>query len=145
VSEEKLRYPGTHLLPEAISVLSSVISIVYLMIAVILIVLVVFSFYGVFLQLLTLVQGANLMEGILAVLHTLLLSIIILELLETVTIYFQTHQVQVRPILFAGLTAMIRRVLVFGVEEVDVLDLLATVAVIAVLTAAIVLIGRERE
>lgn len=115
------------------------------MIAVILIVLVVFSFYGVFLQLLTLVQGANLMEGILAVLHTLLLSIIILELLETVTIYFQTHQVQVRPILFAGLTAMIRRVLVFGVEEVDVLDLLATVAVIAVLTAAIVLIGRERE
>ncbi|MDD1677650.1 MAG: hypothetical protein LUO93_00510 [Methanomicrobiales archaeon] len=40
---------------------------------------------------------------------------------------------------------MIRRVLVFGVEQVGVIDLLTTVAVIAMLTAAIVLIGKEEE
>ncbi|MDD1673756.1 MAG: phosphate-starvation-inducible PsiE family protein [Methanomicrobiales archaeon] len=128
-----------------VSGLTSVTTIIYLIIAVILIVLVGFSFYDVFLQILSLPQAGTLTDGILEVLHTILLSIIILELLDTVVIYFQTHQVQVRPILFAGLTAMIRRVLVFGVEKVEFLDLLTTVAVIAVLTAAIVLIGREKE
>jgi uncharacterized membrane protein (DUF373 family) len=127
----------------AIAILSSVTTFIYLIIAVILVILVGISFYGVLQQLIAVSSGISLTDGILSVLHTILLSIIILELLETVVIYFRTHRVQVRPILFAGLTAMIRRVLVFGVEQVGVIDLLTTVAVIAVLTAAIVLIGRE--
>jgi uncharacterized membrane protein (DUF373 family) len=131
------------LMRRAIAALSSVTTLIYLIIAVILVILVGFSFYGVLLQLFSIFQGVSLTDGILGVLHTILLSIIILELLETVVIYFRTHRVQVRPILFAGLTAMIRRILVFGVEQVGVIDLLATVAVIAVLTAAIVLIGKE--
>ncbi|MDD1675162.1 MAG: phosphate-starvation-inducible PsiE family protein [Methanomicrobiales archaeon] len=126
-----------------IAVLTSVTTVIYLVIAAILVTLVGISFFDVFQQLLSLPGQGTLTDGILNVLHTLLLSIIILELLETVVIYFRTHQVKVRPILFAGLTAMIRRVLVFGVESVEFLDLLTTVAVIAVLTAAIVLIGKE--
>jgi uncharacterized membrane protein (DUF373 family) len=134
---------GSTLLARAIDVLSSLTTVIYLMIAVILVILVGISFYGVFQQLLSISSGISLTDGILSVLHTILLSIIILELLETVVIYFRIHRVQVRPILFAGLTAMIRRILVFGVEQVGVIDLLTTVAVIAVLTAAIVLIGKE--
>ena len=126
-----------------IAVLTSVTTVIYLVIAAILVTLVGISFFDVFQQLLSLPGQGTLTDGILNVLHTLLLSIINLELLETVVIYFRTHQVKVRPILFAGLTAMIRRVLVFGVESVEFLDLLTTVAVIAVLTAAIVLIGKE--
>jgi uncharacterized membrane protein (DUF373 family) len=127
----------------AIAILASVTTLIYLIIALILVVLVALSFYGVLQQLISIFSGISVTDGILSVLHTILLSIIILELLETVVIYFRTQRVQVRPILFAGLTAMIRRILVFGVEPVGVIDLLTTVAVIAVLTAAIVLIGKE--
>jgi uncharacterized membrane protein (DUF373 family) len=127
----------------AIAILASVTTLIYLIIALILVVLVALSFYGVLQQLISIFSGISVTDGILSVLHTILLSIIILELLETVVIYFRTQRVQVRPILFAGLTAMIRRILVFGVEQVGVIDLLTTVAVIAVLTAAIVLIGKE--
>jgi Protein of unknown function (DUF2495). len=134
---------GSRRLARAIGLISSATTLIYLIIAVILVLLVGASFYSVFQQLFSLIYSDSLTDGILAVLHTLLLSIIILELLETVVIYFRTHQVQVRPILFAGLTAMIRRVLVFGVEAVEVIDLLTTVLAIAVLTAAIVLIGRD--
>jgi uncharacterized membrane protein (DUF373 family) len=137
----KLQSP---LITRAIAVLSSVTTLIYLIIAVILVILVGLSFLGVFSQLVFIFSGTSLTDGILEVLHTILLSIIILELLETVVIYFRTQRVQVRPILFAGLTAMIRRILVFGVEQVGVIDLLTTVAVIAVLTAAIVLIGTEK-
>jgi uncharacterized membrane protein (DUF373 family) len=128
---------------QAIAMLASVTTLIYLVIALVLVVLVALSFYGVLQQLISIFSGISVTDGILSVLHTILLSIIILELLETVVIYFRTQRVQVRPILFAGLTAMIRRILVFGVEPVGVIDLLTTVAVIAVLTAAIVLIGKE--
>jgi uncharacterized membrane protein (DUF373 family) len=143
MSEKPPAKEGFVLLTRAINLLSSVTTVIYLIIAMILVILVGISFYSVFQQLFSIFSRISLTDGILAVLHTILLSIIILELLETVVIYFHTHRVQVRPILFAGLTAMIRRILVFGVEQVGVIDLLTTVAVIAVLTAAIVLIGKE--
>ncbi len=143
VEEAPLKHQSP-LITRAIGILSSVTTLIYLIIAVILVILVGLSFLGVFQQLISILSGTSLTDGILAVLHTILLSIIILELLETVVIYFRTQRVQVRPILFAGLTAMIRRILVFGVEQVGVIDLLTTVAVIAVLTAAIVLIGTEK-
>jgi uncharacterized membrane protein (DUF373 family) len=81
--------------------------------------------------------------GLLDVLHAILLTIIIVEILETVTVYFRTSRVQVRPILVAGLTAMVRRVLVLGVESVNTWDILSTAVVIAVLTAAVLLVGKE--
>jgi uncharacterized membrane protein (DUF373 family) len=141
--DEPLSDGRSRLMNRAIAILASVTATIYLIIAVILVILVGVSFYGVLQQLFSIFSGISLTDGILSVLHTILLSIIILELLETVVIYFRTHRVQVRPILFAGLTAMIRRILVFGVEQVGVIELLTTVAVIAVLTAAIVLIGKE--
>jgi len=65
------------------------------------------------------------------------------EILETVTAYFRTSRVQVTPILIAGITAMVRRVLTFGVEPVEPLDIGMTLAAILVLTAAIVFIRRQ--
>ena len=118
-------------------------SVIYLVIAAVLVLLAGISFYDVILQMVSVIGREDLTGGILQVLHALLLTIIIIELLETVVIYFRTHQIRVRPILFAGLTAMIRRVLVFGVESTDLMDMVSTVLVIAVLTAAIVLIGKE--
>ncbi|NYT06522.1 MAG: phosphate-starvation-inducible PsiE family protein, partial [Methanomicrobiales archaeon] len=68
---------------------------------------------------------------------------IIIEILETVTAYFRTNRLQVKPILLAGLTAMIRKILISGVNVTETADTVLTLAAIAVLTAAIVYIGKE--
>ena len=119
---------------------------IYLLIAVSLSLLAIISFYDVALQMAALVHAGDMTQGVLQVLHALLLTIIIVEILETVTAYFRTSRVQVTPILIAGITAMVRRVLTFGVEHLDPIDIGMTLAAILVLTVAVIYIGRqERE
>lgn len=132
-----------HRLRIAVSGISITTVIIYLVIAVVLSLLAIVSFYEVFLLMWGIFSHSNITLGILEVLHALLVTIIILELLETVTVYLTIHRILVKPLLIAGLTAMIRRVLVFGVEPSEPLDIFATVAVIGVLTVAIVFIGKE--
>lgn len=117
--------------------------LIYLITAVILSILALVSFVVAGIQFLTLLGPGDLTTNLLNVLHAILLTIIIVEILETITAYFKTSKVLVRPILVAGLTAMVRRVLVLGVEAIDPTETLVTVAVIAVLTAAVVLVGKE--
>jgi uncharacterized membrane protein (DUF373 family) len=127
----------------AVSGISIAAVAIYLVIAVVLSLLAIISFYEVFLLMWMIFDQANITIAILGVLHALLVTIIILELLETVTVYLTIQRILVKPLLIAGLTAMIRRVLVFGVEPSEPLDIFATVAVIGVLTVAIVFIGKE--
>ena len=119
---------------------------IYLLIAISLSLLAILAFYDVILQVVALIHASNMTQGILEVLHALLLTLIIVEILETVTAYFRTNKVLVTPILIAGITAMVRRVLTFGVEPLEPIDIGMTLAVILVLTTAIVYIGKqERE
>ncbi|MDK2975207.1 MAG: hypothetical protein PWP08_1578 [Methanofollis sp.] len=128
----------------AISAIMRVNYIIYFCIAIVLVLLAVVSFYDVALQFLLVFEGVSVTDGILQVLHALLVTIIIIEILETVTAYFRTNKLQVRPILIAGLTAMVRKVLIYGLGPTDLIDVVGTVAVIAVLTAAIAVVGKER-
>jgi len=118
---------------------------IYLLIAASLSFLAILSFYDVILQVIALIHADDMTQGVLQVLHALLLTLIIVEILETVTVYFRTNRVQVTPILIAGITAMVRRVLTFGVESVAPLDIGMTLAAILVLTIAIVYIGRQER
>ncbi|MFY1642330.1 phosphate-starvation-inducible PsiE family protein [Methanoculleus bourgensis] len=118
---------------------------IYLLIAVSLSLLAIISFYDVALQMAALVHAGDMTQGVLQVLHALLLTIIIVEILETVTAYFRTSRVQVTPILIAGITAMVRRVLTFGVEHLDPIDIGMTLAAILVLTVATIYIGRQER
>jgi len=129
----------------AISAIMRVNYVIYFCIAIVLVLLAVVSFYDVALQFLQVFGGSSVTDGILRVLHALLVTIIIIEILETVTTYFRTNQLQVRPILIAGLTAMVRKILVYGLEPTDLIDVVGTVAVIAVLTVAIAVVGKERS
>jgi len=129
----------------AISTISGVTLGIYLLIAISLSLLALISFYDVALQIAALFHAEDMTQGVLQVLHALLLTLIIVEILETVTAYFRTNRVQVTPILIAGITAMVRRVLTFGVEPVEPLDIGMTLAAILVLTAAIVYIGRQER
>ncbi|MDV2481282.1 phosphate-starvation-inducible PsiE family protein [Methanoculleus sp. Wushi-C6] len=135
-----------HQADTAIAAISWVTRAIYLLIAASLSILAIFSFYDVILQVITLAQAGDITQGILRVLHALLVTLIIVEILETVTVYLKTSRVLVTPILIAGITAMVRRVLTFGVEHVEPVDIVLTLAAIVVLTAAVVYIGRqERE
>lgn len=117
--------------------------LIYFVTAVILSILALVSFVAAGIQFLALLGPGDLTSNLLQVLHAILLTIIIVEILETVTAYFKTSRVFVRPILVAGLTAMVRRVIILGVETINPTETLVTVAVIAVLTAAVVLVGKE--
>ncbi|GLI45521.1 phosphate-starvation-inducible PsiE family protein [Methanoculleus bourgensis] len=128
-----------------ISTLSGVTMGIYLLIAVSLSLLAIISFYDVALQMAALIHAGDMTQGVLQVLHALLLTIIIVEILETVTAYFRTSRVQVTPILIAGITAMVRRVLTFGVEHLDPIDIGMTLAAILVLTVATIYIGRQER
>ena len=136
--------PKTHA-DTAISAISGATLGIYLLIALSLSLLALVSFYDVALQVAALIRAEDMTQGVLQVLHALLLTLIIVEILETVTAYFRTNRVQVTPILIAGITAMVRRVLTFGVEPVEPLDIGMTLAAILVLTAAIVFIGRQER
>ena len=134
--------PSKDYIQTAISAISGVTLSIYLLIAASLSLLALFSFYDVILQVVALVHAEDLTQGILRVLHALLLTLIVVEILETVTAYFRTNRVLVTPILIAGITAMVRRVLTFGVEPIAPTDIGMTLAAILVLTIAIVYIGR---
>ncbi len=118
---------------------------IYLAIAFVLALLAILSLVDVARSFLYIGNSLTLTTGILAILHSVLLTIIIVEILETVIVYFKTNRVLVRPILIAGLTAMVRRILFYGVEAIQPMDLLVDAVVIAVLTAAVVLIGKEEQ
>jgi len=128
-----------------ISSISWVTLSIYLLIAASLSLLAIFSFYDVILQVAALIHTENMTQCILGVLHARLLTLIIVEILETVTAYFRTNRVLVTPILIAGITAMVRRVLTFGVEQLDPVDIGMTLAAILVLTIAIVYIGKQER
>ncbi len=124
-------------------IIAWITKIIYFIIAIVLALLALASFVVVGMQLLALFSGGDLQVNILNVLHSVLLIIIIVEILETVTAYFRTSRVLVRPILVAGLTATVRQVIIAGTTTINPVDTLVTVAVIAVLTAAVVLVGKE--
>lgn len=130
---------------KAISVISWVTLSIYLLIAASLSLLAILSLYDVILQVAALIHASDMTQGILGVLHALLLTLIIVEILETVTAYFRTNRVLVTPILVAGITAMVRRVLTFGVEPLEPLDIGMTLAAILVLTIATISIGRQER
>lgn len=128
-----------------IATLANVTMAIYLAIAVALSILAILSFYDVALLILNVFSADDMTLAVLAVLHALLLTIIIIELLDTVTLYFKTNRLQVTPILIAGLTAMVRRILTFGVEPAETADVALTIVAILVLTVAIVYIGKQER
>jgi uncharacterized membrane protein (DUF373 family) len=136
---------STRTLSLLIAAISNVTMVIYLAIAVVLTLLALLSLYDVAILIFDIFSMHDVTGGILLVLHALLVTIIIIEVLETVTAYFRTSRLLITPILIAGLTAMVRRVLMFGVEHTEVDEMIVTLAAIIVLTAAVIYIGRQER
>ena len=118
----------------------------YVVIAALFSIVAIFSLYDAIREILDLFSSPDLQTGIVEVLEALLLSITVLTLLTTVTVYFQTRHFEPQPLLIAGLTSMIRHVIVSNVTTFsNRYQLIGTVAVLAVLIAGVVLTRPEGE
>jgi len=117
--------------------------IVYIIVAALLTIIAAFSIYDAAQQIVAMIVSHDFADGMVQVIYALLLTITIVVLFETVTVYFKTKHVDVRALLIAGLTGMVRHILVYNVATTDALQMFATVALLAVLVAGIVLIKSE--
>ena len=117
--------------------------IVYIIVAALLTLIAIFSLYDAIQQIANMLASRDFTDGLVQVIYALLLTITIVVLFETVTVYFRTKHVDVRALLIAGLTGMVRHILVYNVATTDALQMFATVALLAVLVAGIVLIKSE--
>lgn len=120
--------------------------ILYMFVAIMLTIIAIFSVYDSAFLIYQLGFPANPPVNLIDVINSLLLSITIIVLFETVTVYFRTRRVEVRTLLVAGVTGVVRHVLIYNVATPEnVSQLFAAVAVLAVLIAGIVLIKPEPQ
>jgi phosphate starvation-inducible membrane PsiE len=133
--------------PSLMDLIASFFSLVplvlYTIVAIMLTIIAVFSVYDSAVVIYHLIVPTTVPVDLISVINALLLTITIIVLFETVTVYFKTKHVEVRALLVAGLTGMIRHILVYNMEGIDPSVLLATVALLAVLIAGIVFVKPE--
>ena len=134
---------GNHATELIAAFFSFVPMVLYMIVAIMLTIIAIFSVIDASGLILQMIASGNLSDGLIQVITALLLTITIIVLFETVTIYFKTKHVDVRALLVAGITGMVRHVLVYNIQTVDAATLLATVALLAVLIAGVVLLKPE--
>ncbi len=117
--------------------------VLYTIVAIMLTLIAIFSVYDAAVLIWQLIVPPAVPVNIISVINALLLTITIIVLFETVTVYFRTKHVEVRALLVAGLTGMVRHVLVYNMVDVDAYTLLATSVLLAILIAGIVLVKPE--
>lgn len=86
-------------------------SAIYLVAAIFLVLMALISFFYVARDLYDIFAGTAGADPVYAALNHLLVVLIIVELIQTIAVFIQRHELDLRLILAAGLTAMIRRVL----------------------------------
>ena len=126
-----------------ISFFSLVPLILYTIVAILLTIIAIFSVWDAVQLIAQMIISRDFANGLVNVIYALLLTITIIVLFETVTVYFRTKHVEVRALLIAGLTGMVRHILVYNVDTVDPAMLFGTVALLAVLIGGIVLVKPE--
>ena len=126
-----------------IAFFSFVPMIMYMIVAALLTIIAAFSLYDAIQLVINIVITRDLTSGLILVIQSLLLTITIIVLFETVTVYFRTKHVEVRSLLIAGITGLVRHILVFNVSSTDAMQMFATVFLLAVLIAGVVLVKPE--
>lgn len=130
-----------------ITILGSGTYLIYVFVAIILLILATLSLLDATIGFQMIFDGSK-EAGMMEALHAVLLTIVIIEIMETVTGYLRTHTIQIRPILVAGITAMVRRLLFFDTEPLTALllgEIVLAVVAILVLTIAIIYLGKEEK
>ena len=108
--------------------LSSVEIIIYLLIALLLIGTAIFLIGSTAYSFLaSMTHGTDVIQNVIHVLDRLLLGLMILEILHTIRVSVQEHQLLCEPFLIVGLIASVRRILVLSVEAAYLTEMTAEV------------------
>jgi len=122
----------------------SIISIsVYIGVAILLSIIAIFSLAESFLGVIALLSSMQWEHGIVQVIYSILFTIIIIELFETVTVYIKTKRVPVRALLIVALTALIRHIIIINISDTELLHYLGLSVIMAVLIAGIYLLKED--
>ncbi|MCD1293666.1 phosphate-starvation-inducible E [Methanocella sp. CWC-04] len=117
---------------------------IYLAVTAFLVIMALIAFYIVAIDLLNLIMHSPSIIGIDNALEDLLVILIIAALIQTLIEYIKSGQLDPRLILSVGLTAVIRRVLVFGANQRPWEDIVLTALLLLVLIIGIYLIGDKK-
>lgn len=128
-----------------IRIMTAIPVIIYIIIAFFLTIVAIISLGITFSEIITLLSSTEKDTGIIQVINAILLTVIIIELFETVIVYLRTKRVPVRAILIAGLTAMIRHIIIFNAADVDPSKILGPAIVLAVLIAGVYLLREDPD
>ncbi len=127
-----------------VGILEKMQSGIYLLVAIFLIIMALVAMFVVGRDIFNFVTGSLVLDDLVKALQDLLAVLIIAELIQTVVVYFRSHQLDLKLIMAAGLTAMIRRILVLGAEKgVDTTEMIVIAVLIAIIAIGIVVIGRD--
>ena len=107
--------------------LSSVEIVIYLFIAVLLIATAIFLVGSTAYTFLASMTHGDVIQNVIHVLDRLLLGLMILEILHTIRVSIQEHQLLCEPFLIVGLIASVRRILVLSVEAAYLTEMKAEV------------------
>ena len=143
VPESQLKIPSYNV--GIAIVLDKIESGIYLIVALFLGIMALLTFFVVARDLSQFVSGPVNLTLIDTALNDLLVTLIIAGLIQTVIVYIKLHMLDLRLILGVGLTAMVRRVLIFGVEkQITWEEMAITALLIAVIVFGIYLIGDRK-
>ncbi|HJK78463.1 MAG TPA: phosphate-starvation-inducible PsiE family protein [Methanocorpusculum sp.] len=112
---------------------------IYVLIAILLVVVALMGVAETMTLVMTALENPT-QHGLSNVLQAILLIIVIATLVDMVASYVRAGRVLVRPILIAGITTMVRRLLV---SDLTFIDIIGTTIVILGLTVAMVYVGRD--
>ena len=126
-----------------VNTFSTISIVVYVGVAILLSIIAIFSLGESFLGVIALLSSMQWEEGIVQVIYSILFTIIIIELFETVTVYLKTKQVPVRALLIVALTALIRHIIIMNISESELFQYLGLSVIMAVLIAGIYLLKED--
>lgn len=116
---------------------------IYLVTALLLILLAMLAFFVIGSDMNNIVRGSMSISSIDIVLSDILIVFVITGLIQTLIVYIKSHSIDPWLVLSVGLTAIIRRVLVFGAQDRPYEDVALTAVLLFVIIIGLYLIDRR--
>jgi uncharacterized membrane protein (DUF373 family) len=118
---------------------------IYLVTAVLLVILAVMAFMVIIQDMYVIVNGSMTIQSIDVALSDILIVFVITGLVQTLIVYVKSHSIDPWLVLSVGLTAIIRRVLVFGAQTKPYEEVALTAALLLVIIMGLYLVDRGRR
>ena len=141
-ADSQIKSPGNNYSNTIGNSLDIVQSAIYLLVAVFLILMSFMAFYIVSLDMMNFITEPASILLVDKALENLMVVFVITGLIQTLIVYIKTHMIDTRLVLAVGLTAVIRRVLVFGATTKPWEETAVTALLLFVLILGIFMVGR---